>query len=155
VPLEDLAVSERPLVLVLQAKGGSGSPELLSAIAVFAALNGVLAQIVMASRVLFGLGRRTKALAVFHHVHPVRGTPTVATLTVGAVVIVAALSANVASLAEITSVILLAAFVVMNTALIVLKRRSPEAPFRVPMLVPVVGLVLSLGALGLFLGVVG
>lgn len=154
VPMGQLAGSEKPLVLVLQAWRGADSGTMLAAIAVFAALNGVLAQIVMASRVLFGLGRRSKALAVFHHVHSTRGTPYTATLLIGGLVIVAAMSANVAALAEITSVILLTAFVVMNAALIVLKRREPDAPFKVAMAVPVSGLVLSAGALALFLGVI-
>ncbi|KPA23156.1 putative amino acid permease YhdG [Shimia sp. SK013] len=155
VPIGDLAESERPLVLVLQSQDGASSGRILAAIAVFAALNGVLAQIVMASRVLFGLGRRTKFLAMFHQVHPRRGTPYVATLVIGGLVIVAAMSANVSALAQITSLILLSAFVVMNAALIVLKLRSPEAPFRVHMAVPVSGMLLALGALGLYLGVLG
>ena len=74
VPLAELAASEQPLALVWQAKTG-GSVVFLSAIAVAAALNGVLAQIVMASRVLFGLGRRTPLLAVFHHAGSRFGTP--------------------------------------------------------------------------------
>ncbi|MGR3636157.1 MAG: APC family permease [Shimia sp.] len=155
VPIADLAESERPLVLVLQSRGGANSGTVLAAIAVFAALNGVLAQIVMASRVLFGLGRRTQLLAMFHKVHPRRGTPYIATLLIGGLVIVAAMSANVSALAEITSIILLTALVVMNAALIILKLRSPEAPFRVHMAVPVSGMVLALGALGLYLGVFG
>ncbi len=154
VPLEQLAGSEKPLVLVLQAWRGADSGTMLAAIAVFAALNGVLAQIVMASRVLFGLGRRSKLLSVFHHVHPTRGTPFSATLFIGALVVVVAMSANVAALAEVTSVILLTAFVIMNAALIVLKMCDPEAPFKVAMAVPIVGMVLSAGALVLFLGVI-
>ena len=146
VPLTALGGSESPLVLVWQtARGGSG--DFLSAIAVFAALNGVLAQIVMASRILFGLGRRTPALAIFHQAHPRLGTPVLATVLIGAVVISLALLASVATLAETTSAILLAVFALVNLALIVQKRREPSAPFRVPMAVPVVGLVLSLGAL--------
>ena len=135
VPLTALGGSESPLVLVWQtARGGSGN--FLSAIAVFAALNGVLAQIVMASRILFGLGRRTPALAIFHQAHPRLGTPVRATVLIGAVVISLALLAPVATLAETTSAILLAVFALVNLALIVQKRRKPSAPFRVPMARP-------------------
>ena len=59
----------------------------------------------------------------------------------------------VAVLAEATASILLAVFVIVNLALILLKRRGGEAPFRVPMAVPVAGFVLSGGALALNLGV--
>ena len=151
VPADALSASPNPLVLVWQA-GRGGSGDFLSGIAVFAALNGVLAQIVMASRVLFGLGKRNPALAIFHHAHPRFGTPLLATVLIGAVVIVAALTVQLVTLAEVTSSILLSVFVLVNLALIFQKRRAPEAPFRVPMAVPVVGLILSLGALMVALG---
>ena len=146
VPIEALSGSKNPLVLVWQA-GRGGSGDFLSAIAVFAALNGVLAQIVMASRVLFGLGKRSPFLAIFHHANPRFGTPILGTLLIGAAVIIAAMTVQLVTLAEITSSILLTVFVLVNLALILQKRRAPDAPFRVPMVVPVVGFVLSLAAL--------
>lgn len=146
VPVSVLAASESPLALVWQtARGTTGG--FLAAIAVFAALNGVLAQIVMASRVLFGLGKRTAALGVFHHAHPRLGTPVLATVLIGAAVIAAALLLPLTTLAEVTSAILLGVFVLVNLALVLLKRRAPEAPFRVPMAVPALGLALSAVAL--------
>ena len=146
VPLDILAASERPLALVWQA-GQGGDARFLSAIAVIAALNGVLAQIVMASRVLFGLGARHAGLAMFHRAHPRLGTPLLATALIGAAVIFTANVLPVATLARTTSTVLLSVFVAVNLALILLKRRAPDAPFRVPMAVPVAGLVLSGAAL--------
>lgn len=151
VPVDTLAKSSSPLALVWQAARG-GDAQFLSAIAVFAALNGVLAQIVMASRVLFGLGKRTPVLAMFHQTHPRFGTPILATALVGVGVVGTALVAQVATSAELTSTVLLSVFVLVNLALILQKRRVPEAPFRVPMLVPVVGMILSLAALSLTIG---
>ncbi|MGR3758707.1 APC family permease [Roseobacteraceae bacterium NS-SX3] len=151
VPLEALAASQSPLALVWQTARG-GSADFLSAIAVFAALNGVLAQIVMAARVLFGLGKRTPVLRPFRHAHPRFGTPVLATVLIGAAVILAALFVPVAQLAGVTSSILLSVFVLVNLALILQKRRAPGAVFEVPMAVPVLGLVLSLGALAIALG---
>lgn len=150
VPLADLGESERPLALVWQAARGGGA-ELLSLIAVAAALNGVLAQVVMAARVLFGLGRRHPSLAGFHHAHPRFGTPVRATLAVGAVVLAGALLLPVASLAGMTSTLLLVVFALVNASLVAVKRRAPEAPFRVPMAVPVLGLAAALLALGVSL----
>ncbi len=152
VPAADLAASEQPLALVWQqARGGNAA--FLSAIAVFAALNGVLAQIVMASRVLFGLGKNGGSLAIFHHAHPRFGTPVLATVLVGLAVIAAALVLPVAVLAEATSTVLLIVFVLVNAALIAVKRTGSSAPFTVPDWVPWIGLVLALGALAL--GVIG
>ncbi|MBV1897254.1 MAG: amino acid permease, partial [Rhodobacteraceae bacterium] len=122
VPVDALAGSSSPLVLVWQAARG-GDAQFLSAIAVFAALNGVLAQIVMASRVLFGLGRRTPSLAIFHHTHARFGTPILATALVGAGVVATALAAQVATSAEMTSIVLLSVFALVNFALILQKRR--------------------------------
>lgn len=151
VPLERLSVSEQPLALVWQeARGGSAA--FLSVIAVAAALNGVLAQIVMASRVLFGLGKRHGGLSLFHRAHPRLGTPVLATVLVGGSVIVAALALPVAELAEATSAILLSVFVLVNAALIAMKYRVPEATFRVPVFVPVFGLLAALAALAVTIG---
>jgi APA family basic amino acid/polyamine antiporter len=146
VPRDALRLSEQPLALVWQRATGQ-SPAFLSAIAVAAAVNGVLAQIVMAARVLYGLGRRAAWLAPFHEAHPRFHTPLRGSLLVGAVAIGAALALPVAALAEVTAAVILGVFLLVNVALILLKRRVPEAPFRVPFWVPVSGLLLSLAAL--------
>lgn len=148
VPVDLLRGSEQPLALVWTAVHG-GNAAFLAAIAVFAALNGVLAQIVMASRVLYGLGRRASWLAPFEHVSKGRRTPVRATTLVGLSVIGLSLAVPVQPLAEATSSILLAVFVLVNAALILEKKRNPQAEFRVPMLVPIAGLVLAMGALAM------
>ncbi|MGH1329894.1 MAG: APC family permease [Paracoccaceae bacterium] len=145
VPRDIIGTSERPLALVWEAGMGS-SAQFLSAIAVAAALNGVLAQIVMASRVLYGLGRRSPSLAIFHHAHARFGTPVLATVLVGIALIGAALTLPVATLAEGATIALLAVFAVVNLALIMLKRRAPEAPFRVWTIVPYLGLLTCVGS---------
>lgn len=150
VPLADLSASEQPLALVWQSAGHG--PMVLAAIAVAAALNGVLAQVVMAARVLFGLGRHTPALVVFHKAHPRFGTPVLATLLSGAGMIALALSAPVEQLAGITATVLLGVFLLVNLSLIALKSRSDFAPFRVPMAVPVLGAVVAGAALIAALG---
>lgn len=144
VPREILAGSERPLALVWEA-GMQSSAVFLSAIAVAAALNGVLAQIVMASRVLFGLGRRSPSLKIFYHAHSRFGTPVLGSALVGAVVIAAALTLPVVTLAGVTTQALLIVFAIVNAALIGVKRKQPEASFSVSPFWPWLGIVLSLG----------
>lgn len=151
VPRDALGQSSQPLVLVWETAMGTGAV-FLSAIAVAAAANGVLAQIVMAARVLFGLGRRAKFLAIMTHAHPRFGTPVLATVLVGIAVIGAALALPVATLAEATSVVLLAVFLLVNLALILIKRKTPESRFRIPGWVPVLGLIMAGGALALTAG---
>lgn len=143
---EDLSNSARPLALVWQA-GRGGTADFLSAIAVAAAINGVLAQLVMAARVLFGLGRRSPVLAGFTASHPRFGTPVRATVLIAVIVILCALALPVAALATATSAVLLGVFFLVNMSLIALKRRVPEAPFRIPVWVPWFGLIAALAAL--------
>ena len=152
VPVAEMAATHRPLALLWETATGSGAG-FMSAIAVAAAVNGVLAQIVMAARVLFGLGRRTRWLALFTETHERTGTPLRATLLVGGCLIVAALFLPVAALAEVTSAVLLAVFILVNAALIAIKRRSPQAPFRVPVAVPWIGLLSATAAFAAALGI--
>ena len=142
VGIDQLGVSRQPLALVFEVATGK-SAAFLAVIAVAAATNGVLAQIILAARVLFGLGENAPWLSVFTHAHPRFGTPVLATVLSGIAVILAALYLPLVSLAEITSVLLLAIFASMNLALIVIKRQEPEAPYKVPAMVPWVGLILS------------
>lgn len=125
-----LAESDRPLALVFEA-GTGRSPETIIVIAVSATLNGVLAQIVMAARVLYGLGRRNRLFAWAHRTHGRRGTPVLATVLVTLIIIALALIAPIEKLAQVTTYILLCIFVVVNLALLVLKRRDP-APAGAP-----------------------
>ncbi len=151
VPQDLLGASERPLALVYETATGR-SAAFLSLIAVAAALNGVLAQIVMAARVLFGLGKRSPSLRAFRHAHPRFGTPVLGTVLIGAVTSAAALTLPVATLAEITSLALLIVFAIVNAALIGAKRKQAEAPFRVPVWVPWLGATLCLAAFAAAVG---
>jgi amino acid transporter len=112
-----------------------------------AALNGILAQLVMASRVLMGMGRRYRGMRSLALINPRFGTPVLATILVGTVVVAISVTAPVQVLAEITSFLLLLIFVLINTSLIVLKRKSDSSGFEVPLWVPVLGVLGSLLAL--------
>lgn len=151
VPVAEMAATHRPIALLWETSTGS-SAAFLSAIGVAAAVNGILAQIVMAARVLFGLGRRVRWLAPFTQVSERTGAPTRATLLVGACLIAAALLLPVNALAEVTSVVLLVVFSLVNIALILIKRRNPDAPFRLPVVVPWIGLVTATAAFAAAMG---
>jgi amino acid transporter len=152
VPAEALAASPRPLALVYESATGH-PPAVFAAIATVAALNGVLGALVLAARVLFGLGRIWPAMAVFHEAHARFGTPVRATALAAVATVALALSAPVALLAEVSATILLAMFVAVNWALIRLKRRAPAplGAFEAPAWVPLAGLALS--ALAILWGV--
>ncbi len=153
LPLVELAGAEAPLALVYAA--GGGDARILGAIAVLATVNGVLVQMVMASRVLFGLSRQGSLPAVLGRVHPITRTPVVATVLVVSVILVLALSFPIATLAGTTSLVTLAVFAVCNLALWRLKRRGGPVPQEVPTLpiwLPLIGAAVSLAVLAVEIG---
>ena len=52
-----------------------------------------------------------------------------------------------------TSAVLLLVFLFVNVALILIKRQTPDAPFRVPVVIPWIGLAAALAALAAASGV--
>lgn len=149
VPLQDLASSSAPLSYVFAHITGA-SPAVITAIAVFATLNGIIIQIIMAARVLYGMSRQGSLPAVFARVHPVTRTPLVATATVTGVVLMLALLFPLESLAEWTSRVILSIFILVNLSLFVLKLRAVAAPagiFTVAVWVPAGGVIASAGLL--------
>ena len=145
MPLERLAGSEAPLAEVVAAQGRS--PTVISLISLLAVVNGALIQIIMASRVLYGMAAQQLAWPPLARVHRVTRTPHIATAVATAAVLLLALLLPLETLARITSAIALAIFAGVNAALISLKRQDPRSPFTVPMAVPVTGLVLCLSML--------
>ncbi|UCH75491.1 MAG: amino acid permease [Rhodospirillales bacterium] len=149
VPPAELAASAAPLATIYERATGGGS-DILSAIAVAAVLNGALIQMIMASRVIYGLADQGELPAVLARVHPRLRTPLPATGLVCGVVLVLALGIPLEGLAELTSVIVLVVFSLVNLALALVKRRREPAPPGVrvyPMWIPVVGFAISVGFL--------
>ncbi len=147
LPMVELAGSEAPLALVYAA--GGGDARLLGGIAVLATVNGVLVQMVMGSRVLFGLSRQGSLPAFLGRVNPATRTPVVATVLVVLTVLTLALTFPIATLAGTTSLVTLAVFTICNLALWRLKRRGPApagAP-NLPLWLPVLGAAVSLAVL--------
>lgn len=145
VPLETLSSSAAPLLLVFAA-APAPLQQGVSLIAIVATVNGVLIQMIMASRVLYGLADRGHLPKPLAHVSPKTQTPVVATLVVGATILLLALTFPIDALAERTSQIVLFVFVLVNLALIRIKLAAAPADrhFRVPMIVPMLGVATSL-----------
>lgn len=145
VPADELAASGAPLVLVFErATGLSGA--LLASVATVSVLNGALIQTIMASRVLYGMGRRGLIPAVFGRVNPRTRTPLIATGFVGGSILVLALALPIESLARTTSFVALSIFVLVNASLIALLRR--EGAGIAPQFLPALGAAASAGLLG-------
>lgn len=146
VPPAELIASEAPMALVF-ARGTGASPLAISLISLVALLNGALIQIIMASRVLYGLAARGWLHPVLARVHPRSQTPLAATVLAASAVLVLALGFPIEPLAGTASLLILAVFAAVNLALWRLKRRDPRTVgvIAFPAWVPLAGFVVSAG----------
>jgi amino acid transporter len=144
----DLAQSEAPLTLVVE-RSGASQGVLLSAIGMIAAMNGVIVQVIMGSRILYGLATEGWIHRRFARVHRAYQTPVTATLVVLAAMIAGTVLLPLVSLAQLTSLLVLIIFALVNASLIVIKRRHRDhgGYINVPTAVPYVGVALCLGTL--------
>jgi len=116
LPLETLASSDAPLALLIGSRG-AGWGKVISAISIFAILNGLLVQIIMGSRVLYGMAAQGNAPIFFSNIHPKTRTPMEATVLMIALVLIFALWLPLVVLAKITSFVILIIFTLVNLAL--------------------------------------
>lgn len=149
VPPERLAASPAPLAMVFREL--TGLPlSTMSAIAIVAALNGIVVHMIMISRVLYGMADRGHLPRWLARVSPRTATPLVATaLGVGAILVLA-LAVPLAGLADFTARLTLVIFAIVNLALIRLKLKGDPTPpdiFVCPMWVAVAGLLSSIALL--------
>lgn len=144
MPLNLLAGSHGPLALLYQYKTGS-PPTLITLISLFAIINGALVQIIMGSRVLYGLSAQGWIPKAIGAIHPRTQTPIRATLLVTSIILAMALWLPLVTLARITSLITLTVFACMNASLLVIKCRegTPEGVRSYPGWIPVAGLFSS------------
>ena len=147
LPVAELSASNAPLADLVA--GAGWSPLSIGIISLFAAVNGILVQMIMASRMAYGMALQNTAPAVFARIHPRSRTPIYATVFVTAIVLVFALWLPLVTLAEITSFITLLLFALMNASLWWLKRRQPQPEGIViyPVWLPVFGFLICIGLL--------
>ncbi|MEL6101183.1 MAG: amino acid permease [Pseudomonadota bacterium] len=148
VPFDALAASDAPLSLVF-ASAPPSVQAMFSSVAVVATINGVLIQIIMASRVLYGMADRGQLPSALANVSQRTRTPDVATAVVVLAILALSQLVPIDRLAGYTSQIVLGVFIFVNLSLIALKRRADKGGdhFNVPTFVPVLGVLTSLALL--------
>lgn len=122
----------------------------MAAIAIVATLNGIIASIILAARVAYGLGRRGEIPAALARIDPRTRTPLLATALTTAIVLVLALAVPLTGLAEWSSRLTLLMFAFVNAALVAIKWREAAPPagiFQAPRWVPPAGVVATLALL--------
>lgn len=111
-----LTTSSAPLATLYESVTGfSGKP--ISVMASIAMINGILVQIVMASRVIYGMTREELAPAFLGKLHERRQTPTRAILLVAGLIALLSLGFPLIKLAQATSLATLSVFILVNLAL--------------------------------------
>jgi APA family basic amino acid/polyamine antiporter len=143
VPAERLAASQAPLSLVFW-EVAHVSPTTISAIAIVATLNTILAEMTMGARVIYGMARQGDLPRVMGEVHSKTATPLRATASIVVGVLVLAMTVPFMRLAESTSIATLVVFALVNLALLRLRWKGVPAHgkvFKVPLWVPIAGLV--------------
>jgi basic amino acid/polyamine antiporter, APA family len=147
LPIEELAGSKAPLAAIIESKGYS--PTLIGLISLFAVINGALVQIIMASRVIYGMGKLGGAPQFLATVNSITHTPVRATLLVSTLILLLALLFPLGTLAKTTSFIILSIFAAVNLSLIIVKSRKSfiEGAASYPILMPIIGLLLCVSIL--------
>lgn len=151
VPLATLAGSAAPLCHLLDRAGipcGRG----FAAVALIALSNGIIVELMLVGRILYGMARRQLVPRWFGAVNPNSRVPVRATLAGGAAMLLLVVALPFETLAGATSALTLAVFCAVNVSLAVLKWRDRAAgaappPVRVPLAVPVLGALACLGLL--------
>lgn len=141
VPPAELGEGETPLLKVV-AVGAPGFPlAIFGIITLFAVANSALINMLMASRLIYGMSREHVLPPLLGRVHAGRRTPYVAILftTLLAFALIAFVG-EVPALGGTTALLLICVFAIVNVAVLVLRRDPVEhAHFRTPTVLPVLG----------------
>ncbi|MCG7284523.1 APC family permease [Cellulomonas sp. ACRRI] len=161
VETDVLVGSTGPLLEVVKVAGLVFPAWLFALIALLAVMNTALINMMMASRLVYGMARERIIPALFGRVHARRRTPVVAIAFTVVLALTLTATGDLGDLADTTVLLLLLVFAVVNVAVLVLRRRPTSGPgedgdgpervegdsarsFRAPTWAPVVGAVVSL-----------
>jgi amino acid transporter len=142
VPAHELAAAKSGALLRVLQVGAPGFPlQLFGAIGLLAVINSALINMLMASRLLYGMANERVLPGVFGTVHPTRRTPWVSILFTSAIAYVLVVSVDLSVLGGTTALLLLAVFTLVNIAVLVLRKDKVEHEhFRAPTWAPVLGI---------------
>ena len=145
VDTKTLETSTGPLLEVVKVAGFAFPPKVFALIALLAVGNTALINMLMASRLVYGMGRERIVPAVFGAVHPTRATPWIAILFTVAIAVVLVSTGEIGGLADTTVLLLLCVFALVNVSVLVLRRETVEHDhYRAPSWAPVLGAVVCL-----------
>ncbi|HET6859219.1 MAG TPA: APC family permease [Streptomyces sp.] len=145
VDSKTLSGSSGPLLEVVKAGGIDFPPKLFALIALFAVTNSALINIMMASRLCYGMANERILPRAMGRVLSGRRTPVVGIVFVSLLAIGLVSTGEIEGLGDTTSFLLLCVFAVVNVAVLVLRKdRVEHKHFRTPTALPVLGAITAL-----------
>ena len=142
VPIPTLARSSGPLLEVVRAGLPAFPLTLFAFIALFAVSNSALINMLMASRLVYGMAQERIVPSALGRVHASRRTPWVAIIFTTLLAVGLISAGNIAGLGGTTALLLLGVFAVVNVAVLVLRRdRVEHTHFRAPTILPILGAI--------------
>ena len=148
VPTNDLTSSSGPLLEVVKQGPLGIDAKFFSAIGLLALANGALINMIMASRLLYGMAAEGVVPRPLGTIHSGRRTPFVAILFTSAIAAVLVTTADLSKLADTTVALLVVVFAIVNATVLYLRRDPVDHEhFRVPSMVPVIGIGVSIALL--------
>lgn len=137
----ELAQSQAPLSDVFKVATGSTLP-VITIIGLFAVVNGVIAQIIMSSRVLYGMSREGLLPKIFSSISEKRKTPHHATTVTLLFIACGSLLFPLDTLAKVTSLALLIIFSIVHVAAV---RLIKSGALELNVAIPVLGILTNMG----------
>jgi APA family basic amino acid/polyamine antiporter len=149
VDLDRLSQSQTPIAELIDSSSNAGRIW-IGVVSIFAGVNGALVQIIMASRVCYGLASRDRLPNWMGKINPRTRTPVYTTGLITLIVLILAVAIPLTQLAKVTSAIILTVFALVNFSLWRLKGTRPDPDGqgpRYPRWVPMLGFLCCLGVL--------
>lgn len=145
MPIGQLAASSAPLTDFYEYKTGQ-SGKIITVISIFALLNGALIQVIMAARVLYGMGKQGWLPAWVSHVNKTTKTPDTATGIATLIALALALSFAIEKLAQMTTFVIMLISILVNLSLWRLKQRgiASSGTITIPIWIPMTGVFVTL-----------
>jgi APA family basic amino acid/polyamine antiporter len=138
----DLGEGDAPLLKVVEAGAPAFPLWIFAFITMFAVANSALINMLMASRLLYGMANERVLPKVLGKVHPSRRTPWVGIVFTTVIAFGLIWFADLTALGGTTSLLLLCVFTVVNIAVLVLRRDPVEHKhFKAPTAIPVIGAI--------------
>ncbi len=141
IPLSIFESSKAPLVSIIEYKGYNTT--IMGLVSIIAIINGALVQQLMAARVLYGMAKQNLFFNAFQIVNKRTQTPIVATVTIAGIILTLSMSFDLVTLAELTNIITLIVFIIVQSSLIVLsiyKKTGRKLDF----IIPPIGITLNI-----------